>query len=88
MRPIIGIVRASKIQHQLCAIMLFALPLPTRLNEALCLDIANEAFFDQAIVMDLIFNTNILSSGASTYRRKEMESMLGYVDKNSIVYAT
>ncbi len=67
--------------------MSFALPLPTRLNKALCLDITNKAFSDQMTVTDLDSDASALSSGASTYRGEEVESMLGYIDEDATVCA-
>ncbi len=87
-RSTIGTVRASKIQYQLRTIILFTLPLPARLNEALCLDITDKTLLDQAIVMDLDSNASTLSSGISTYGGEEVESMLGYVDEDTIVRTT
>lgn len=68
--------------------MLFALPLPTGLNKALRLDITDEALPNQATVTDLESDTSALSSGVSTYSGEEVESILGYLDKDATVCAT
>lgn len=86
-RSTTGTVGASKIRRQLRAIMSFALPLPAGLNKTLRLDITNKALPDQATVTDLDSNTSASSSGASTYGREEVESMLGYVDGDATICA-
>lgn len=86
-RTIIGIVGASKIRQQLRAIKLFVLPLSARLKYALCFNITNEAFPDQAIVIDLKSDTSASFSSVSTYMRNEVESILGDVDENIAVCA-
>ncbi len=86
-RSTTGTLRASEIRRQLRAIISFALPLPAGLNKALCLDITDEALPDQATVIDLDSDTSTSSSSASTYGGEEMESILGYVDKDATVYA-
>lgn len=71
-RSIIGTLGPSKIQHQLHSIMLFALLLPNGLNKALCLNITNQAFLNQAIVTDLKSNTSALFFSASTYKGEKV----------------
>lgn len=68
--------------------MSFTLPLLAGLNTALCLNITDEALLDQTIVTDLDFNASVLSSNTSSYRGEEVESILGYIDKNTTICAT
>lgn len=84
-RSTTGTVEASKIRRQLHAIMSFALLLLVGLNKVFCFDITNKAFSDQATVTDLDSDISALSSDASTYKEKEMDSMLGYIDKDTTV---
>lgn len=87
-RSITDIIGASGIRRPLHAIMTFALPLCNGLNEGLHLNIIDEALLDKALVLNPESNTNALSSNASTYRGEEVESMLGYVNKDVIVHVT
>ncbi len=87
-RSTIGTVGASKIRRQLHAIILFALTLPAALNEAFCLDITDEALPNQTTVTDLDSDTSALSFSASTYGGEEVESILGFIDKDAAVRAT
>ena len=67
--------------------MLFALLLSAGLNEAFYLNITDKTLLDQVIVTDLEFNTSALFSDTNTYRGEEIESILGYVDKNTVICA-
>lgn len=86
-RSITGTVEASKIRYQLRAIMMFALTHPDGLNKRLRFNITDNALADKLLESDPESDTSTLSSGANTYGKKKVESMLGYVDKNAIVHA-
>lgn len=87
-RFIISTVEASEIQYQLHTIITFALPLPNSLKKGMCLNITDEALTDKPLVSDPESNTSVLSSGISTYGGKEIESMLGYIDEDTVVPVT
>lgn len=67
--------------------MMFALFLPNGLNEGLYPNITYDALLDKSLVLDPESNTSNLSSSISTYREEEIESMLGYIDQDIVVYA-
>lgn len=68
--------------------MMFSLSLPNGLNERLHPNITYDALLDKPLVLDPESNTSNLSSSISTYRGEEIESMLGYIDQDIVVYAT
>lgn len=81
----IGMVGASEIKCHLRAVISFSLSLLADLNESLCLGVIEEAIPDEVMETDLDTDSSYSFSGTSTYGSNEVESMLGYVDKNIVV---
>lgn len=65
---------------------MFALSLSDSLNKRLYLNITDKAFPNKPLVSDPESDTSAIASNANTYERKEIESMLGYIDEDIVIH--